>query len=137
MNPLVDVWLRLVNRTGSEIPVTLLVSGKRITGFLTPLERFRSWEREVLARASRTAEGFSFPSEGLGPITPEMSKKVQDLWPELERDLESEPSSTAGFTYLCIRDATMHEVVPVASSHFPMLLIAAPAVEGFMPGKQS
>ena len=47
MNPLIDTWLRAVHEHALEMSVTLVVSGRVVSGMLTPIQRYESWEREV------------------------------------------------------------------------------------------
>lgn len=136
MNPLVDSWLRAVHATGVEISVTLLVSGRLITGMLTPIQRYEDWEREVLRRAFLEGGKFTLPSVELSPITADYSEKVRKAWPDLERELYDDSREAKGFAYLCLRNATVHEPIPAASLKSPFVLVAVDAIAAFTPGIQ-
>ena len=131
MNPLIDNWLRIVHKTAAEVQVTLLVSGHRITGTLTPIQRYSDWELEVFSRAALEEEGFGLPSLELPPITPQQAERVIADWPNVEKDLEAHGR---GFDMLCLRNATVHEQMPKNSWSCPLLLVATDAVVAFMPG---
>lgn len=134
MNPIVDPWLRFIHKTGTELAVTLFVAGRRITGFLTPIQRYEVWEKEVLRRAALAGGEFKLPSLELPPITREDAQKVQEAWPDLEKEVYDESVGADGFACLCLRNATVHEGAPAASVSYPALIIAVEAVAAFMPG---
>jgi hypothetical protein len=134
MNRLIDSWLRVVHSTGSEVQVTLLVSGRRITGHLTPIQRYNEWEREVFSRAAREKGTFTLPTLELPPITPQMVQRVVADWPKMEKDLDT---PGGGFALLCLRNATVHEAMPRNDWSCPLLLVATDAVAAFMPGAHS
>jgi hypothetical protein len=125
VNPIIDPWLRRVQASGAEIAVQLLVSGRRVTGFLTPYQRYDEWEFEVRRRALR--EGGHFVARGdLGPISPKLSKRVADEWPALQAKMDADDDGAPnGLLCAYVRDATIHEVVPMNSTRVPMLLVLA------------
>lgn len=131
MNPIIDVLLRYVQRTAAEVSVTLLVSGQRITGFLTPTQRYERWEREVMHRASLGGGTFELPSLDTEVLSEKEVFDIQDAWPDLEQKLEE---AGTGFSYLCLRDAVLHSAVPVSDRTCPLLILTTQSVDGVMVG---
>lgn len=128
---LMDSYLRLVHSVGAEISVTLLVSGKRITGHLMPIQRYHDWFQEVMMRAVQGGGHFRVPSNILAPLTEQQSAKVREEWPGIEAKLEE---SYAPFETFCLRNVTVHEVPPMGNWECPILLISTAAVAAVMPG---
>ena len=128
---MLDLWLSLVHQFGVEVQVTLLASGHRITGHLTPIQRYTEWQREVFSRAA-LEKGFTLPSLELPPITPEQTAKVKAAWPEMEKQI-----GETGFATLCLRNAKVHEPMPMHNWSCPFLLVATGAVAAFFPGVHS
>lgn len=62
-----NVWLRLVESVGTELPVTLLVSGTVVTGWLTPYLRWQNWVTEVVPRARLARSEVSLPARRMPP----------------------------------------------------------------------
>ena len=127
MNPLINNWLNVIHKHGGEMAVTLLVSGRIITGMLTPIQRYGRWEREVTARALLDDGKFTLPSLELGEMSPEESQGIKDDWPEQEERAKD------GFTYLAIRNAEIRDSGSVF--HCPHLLVLTSAVAAFAIGK--
>jgi hypothetical protein len=51
-----DGFVRAVERTGVDIPVTLLVEGVTVSGRITPWLRYRRWLEEVVTRVGLGGE---------------------------------------------------------------------------------
>lgn len=132
MNPLVDVWLRVVHQLGVEFGVTMLVSGRIVTGLLTPVQRYRRWEREVTTRAIRGRGTFALPSLDLPGISSAEAEEVRKEWPDLKTELDGDEKEQGAFAYLCLRNAQIRDGGQVL--RFPMLLVSTQAVHTFMPG---
>lgn len=137
MNSLVDSFVRMVHEHGVEMAVTLLVSGRRITGMLTANQRYMKWEDEILQRARHGGGGFTIPSLEVGDLSEDFWDEVRAHWPELEEKVYGgdNESGEGGFGVLCLRNAVVHEGRgDSAATEFPMLMLRADAVQGFMPG---
>ena len=135
-NALLDKWLRLVHSTGCEVGVTLLVSGRVVSGLLTPVQRFTRWENEVTMRAVHGGGQFRLPSPGLGPPTKEECQAIVDEWEALERNEADEPDAK-GWAFCCLRNAEVFDAIEGSQVKFPMLMVAMSKVAAYSIGNIS
>jgi hypothetical protein len=137
MNPIIDPWLKAVHATGSEISVTMIVSGRTMTGYLTPSQRYRLWEEEVLRRTGQGGGHFTLPSTELGPIDEKLQERVRAEWPNLEKEVyEDGLPDSKGFAFACVRNAWIYDwrsSLPGPLT-LPMLLVSVHAVAACSPG---
>lgn len=135
-NPVIDPWLRIVHSTGAEISVTLLVSGRVVTGMLTPMQRWDVWEREVFRRTLLEEGGqFRLPSQEVDPPSEELVERVKSEWESLEAEFYDDSSDTQGFAIAYLRNATVHSAV--RGSHelrMPMLMVHVHSIAACTPG---
>ena len=125
------LWLSTVYQHGIEVSVTLIVSGKRVTGLLSPVQRYLDWQEEVFARALSNHGQFKIPSTELGPMSESQRESIVARWPEMEARLQE---SNESFPVLCIRNAEVQESSAAYNWRMPFLLIPAEHVAAFSVG---
>jgi hypothetical protein len=124
-----DEVVRVVEQTGSEAAVTLLVQGAIVTGMLTPRTRYDAWVQEVTARAG--FQGGRTKLRGLmGPITEEQSDAIREKY---ERRHPDGPPDD-GFDLFALRNATIQAGAAMHGPTFPYLLINAYNVGAYTMG---
>jgi hypothetical protein len=119
----------MVESTGLEISVTLLVSGMVITGILCPVARYVRWQNEVMNRAARGGGKFS-GSALMQPPTPEQTQEIAEKWQA--RDLPDE--GPIAFPEICVRNAEIQSGHAMTWRKHPYLLIAAAQIGAVVPG---
>jgi hypothetical protein len=134
MNPVIDPWIRFVHENAVEVAVTLLVSGRLVTGMLVPTQRYERWEREVLKRTELAGGRFELPSLELPPMSKEDVAETRTRWPDIEQELYPDHAQEEGFAYLCLRNARIYDVMNRSSIPLPFLLLSVHAVAALMPG---
>jgi hypothetical protein len=128
---LLSTWIEIVNETGEEYGVTLLVAGSIITGHLTPTLRYRDWLREVGRRASITRSRQRLPGGGIGPISEQQAARVRA---EREGDDLLGGNAAAGGQYFCLRDAAVGRPGNDEGwTHLPFMVLRLDSVAGFSP----
>ena len=93
---------------GLEIPVTLVVSGKLVSGYVTSPLRFQKWSTEVIRRAQLAGGTYDVPDAEMQPLTE--SEKA-----ELKTIAEAARSKLSGQEMLEgeIEDPDLSEMMPI------------------------
>ena len=137
------IWIRAIEKDGSEMPLTLLVSGRLISGFLTPSIRAMDWQSEVLHRAQISGK-FVVPPR-IGPITEKQKDRAQRYQKELEERADQErdeggdeqdATNRAMRSVLFLRDATIYGSVSARDRDVPFIAIALTAVDAYFLGAE-
>lgn len=134
--PQLDVFLDMVNKNAGEFGVTLLVSGRIVTGTLTPGKRGADWLKEVVLRAAHEGGHLAVPPRDWRPISETEAEAIR------ENDRVNREQAGAGedqedqITYasLCLRNATIHGSVPALNSNHPYLFVNTDSVAAFTIG---
>lgn len=125
-----NIWMKLAEGAGAEFNVTLLVSGTMVTGWLTPLVRYRNWATEVLQRLRLGGGKVKLPTGGMPPIA---QKEVDQAKAEYEK-LTDGGKLEVVFPILCLRNAQFRVGVPSERPTHGYLLISTDAVNAFTLG---
>lgn len=137
-----DTWVELVESTGIEMPVTLLVSGAVLVGTLTPWLRYAMWQQEVSMRATHEVGELVLPVMKIGPISKELTKKIAESWEErkltrsIPPDSENEDNQQElSFPEFALRDAEIRIGIPRTWRRYPFLVVRANAVQAMFPAE--
>ena len=126
MDKILEAWLKQVEEKPIEIGVTLLVSGRIVSGMLTPLCRYEKWQTEVLHRALLKGGKFPVPSSKIPPLT---KKQMEDISKHPRKwDVDSVAP------VLCLRDVEIQTGVPASWEKRSFLLVSADSVDAFALG---
>lgn len=128
---LLETWIQVVNETGAEYAVTLLIAGSLVTGHLTPTVRYRDWLREIGRRAAVTRSRQNLPSGTIGPISEQQADKARAEWNAAGFMASETP---AGQVRFCLRDVAIG--LPSSSegwTRLPFLVVRLESVDGFCP----
>jgi hypothetical protein len=120
----------LAERNGVELPVTLIVSGKVVTGITTPKFRFDEWFVEIMRRAELN-RGKPLAITGEMPeLSPAQLEKVRSQAAQWDRD---NPGVPMDLKVVCLRNA---EVVVSANSanRLPFLVVRLDQVSAYTIG---
>lgn len=137
------IWIQEIEKSGSEMPLTLVVSGRLISGFLTPSIRVMDWQGEVLRRAQISGK-FVVPPR-IGPMNEKQKNRAQEYQRELEEEAAKEGDesgdeqdivSRAMQRVLYLRDATIHGFMPAGDRDVPFLAIALTAIDAYFLGAE-
>ena len=123
MNESLQLLLRFIHKHRFSLPVTLVVSGKTITGMLTPNEVWGEWVSEIIRRSTLDSEGFKIPMN-----------KV----PVKARQLDAEEQAATDETIygnLTLCNATVCEAMPVHDREVQYLSVSVHAVSAFTVGE--
>jgi len=116
-----------VESSGFELPVTLVLSGTVVTGYLCPLSRYRGAEKESLLRALRGG-GFSV-SAIIGGPTEEQQRRVAEEW-----EATPEEDKPEYFEQFAMRDVTIRAGAAPEWSHAHFLMVSARNVDAIHLG---
>jgi hypothetical protein len=128
---LLETWIQVVNETGAEYAVTLLIAGSLVTGHLTPTVRYRDWLREIGRRATITKSRQNLPSGTIGPISEQQADKARAEWDAAGFMGSETPPGQARF---CLRDVAIG--LPNSRegwTRLPFLVVSLESVDGFCP----
>ncbi|GEM_PF-5266624 len=128
---ILDGLAKLVNETGIEIAVTLLVGGAVVSGLLTATQRFLAWHQTQIDRLSSTAPDTVVDAyEGAGPPTTREIDEIVAAW----RSSVQRGDAPGRFPALVLRDVFVLSSGGTAPVQYPFLLIRSAAVDGFTFG---
>ena len=128
---LLETWIQVVNETGAEYAVTLLIAGSLVTGHLTPTLRYRDWLREIGRRATITKSRQNLPGGTIGPISEQQADKARAEWDAAGFIGSETPPGQARF---CLRDVAIG--LPNSQEGWtrpPFLVVSLESVDGFCP----
>jgi hypothetical protein len=128
------IYLRLVEATGSEVGVTLLVSGVLITGILTPWARYTAWTKEITMRAVHERGPQGLPDVPMGPITPEITERVRAQWKADAAEAGMNPDDfEPEYREFALRDVEIRAGMKPLWAKAPYLVLATSEVAAFTP----
>jgi hypothetical protein len=137
-----DTWVELVESTGIEMPVTLLVSGAVLVGTLTPWLRYAMWQQEVSLRATHEVGSLGLPVMKIGPISRDLAMQIAESWEErkltrsLPPDYENEDNQRElTFPEFALRDAEIRIGIPQTWRRYPFLVVRANTVQAMFPAE--
>ena len=113
-----------------------MVSGRVVSGLLTPVQRFTHWENEVTMRAVHGGGQFRPPSPDLGPPTDYECQAIVDEWDARERD-PADDLDSAGWSAFCLRNVEVFDAIGGKQVKFPMLMVAMSEVAAYSIGNIS
>jgi hypothetical protein len=116
----------LVESTGFEVPVTLVVSGTVIIGTLAPVRRYIDWQTEVLHRSARGGGTFIATTQEMPGPTETQRQAVEDSWRERVGDLD--PADEVSFPEICLRNAEVRSGAASTWQRCPFLLVQSDLV---------
>jgi hypothetical protein len=124
----------MVETTGGEVSVTLLVGGVSITGFLTSTTRFNHWQARMINIALEVGSGEQDGSTE--PPNAAERKEIQDGWEAeiAKAELGDGEVSRISLPSLCVRDALVMAGVPAHWAQHAYLLISADHVSAITLG---
>ena len=130
-----DRWIRVVQSAGTEVSVTVLVSGVLITGFLTPWARYTSWSQEVAMRAMHEGGTHPLPDAAMGPISEHMTARVRAEWDAEVQEAGVDPDDYwPAFEQFALRDVEIRAGMKMYWPQVPYLVVSVSEVAAFMPG---
>lgn len=122
-----DQFAQLVEESGAEIGVTLLVNGVLIEGILTPLERWTEWTVAALS-GTPNRQAARAPA-----LTQEESEKLKKNWERRYAHLKGNVELT--YDRICLRNATIQTVPnPEYWPTWPYMLIETLSIDAFTLG---
>ena len=130
LNEELNIWMKLAEGAGAEFNVTLLVSGTVVTGWLTPLVRYRNWATEVLHRMRLGGGKVNLPTGRMPPIA---QKEVDQAKAEYERFSDGGKHDVV-FPIMCLRNAQFRVGIPAERHTHGYVLISTDAVSAFTLG---
>lgn len=125
---LIDFAFSVVQATGDDFAVTLVVSGVVITGLITPWIRYQRWERETLMRTSYEGGHFVLPTQEAPPYPVETRKQDAAEWKEMHGAIRFSPDR------FCVSNAELQTGMRLYWVRVPFLVVKSAAVEAFSPG---
>lgn len=126
-----QAFIGLVERTGAEIPVILIVSGREVHGHLTPYRRFQGFIKEFF---DAVEEGKPLTATEAGPIPHE---EIDELLDEREELDSGEEEADIAYKSFVLRDATVRTGVPATNLQRNYLVLDATSVDGMSLGEPS
>lgn len=126
-----DVLARFVERSGLDFPVTLMVSGVRVSGMLTSTYFYGEWvssHMEMLRVSGRSPLPIE---ETVDSPSAEQRERAGDSY---ERRYPTEEEEPETFDHICIRNATVETGVGAYWRTHPFLLINADSVDAMTLG---
>lgn len=123
--PVINEWIRLVESSGFEMGVTLILHGVIVTGTLTPLTQYAAWFTEVLNRTTASARGQSSAGGIMPAMTIEQSEEVRRSW---KQRMRGEDMDDVVFARCALKNVTLHQGHALLAVRFPYLLVNAAAV---------
>jgi hypothetical protein len=130
LNEELNPWIRMAEGVGAEFNVTLLVSGAVVTGWLTPLLRYRNWATEVLQRMRLAGGKVTLP---IGRMAPIGLKEIEQAKAQYET-LSEGGTQDVQFPIFCLRNAQFRTGLPAERPTHSYVVIATDAVSAFTLG---
>ena len=128
-------WIDLCERGPTEVPMTLMVSGRVVTGFITPVPRYYKWRDEVMHRVGLGKGKFSFPAAGIGSLTEQQKEHIRKYWQELSAESAiAERDEHRVLRWFVLRDATILGDTRSGDVASPFLEVAMDSVDGYALG---
>lgn len=127
-----DRFAYMVESRGLDMPITLLVQGVVITGFLAPVSRYADFHAEVQARANIGARTYAARGE-VPPPTQAQVDRTRAEWVDRHGELD-EDLGAFSFPGLCVRNAVVCTGPREEWRGFPFLLIQADHVSAATAG---
>ena len=122
----IDILIRLVESSGAEVHVTILLHGVPVEGKLTSTLRFNRWAKETLQISAAT--GSTIPAGESEPPRRDEAKAIKDR-------LDQDPMSETGrFEETCLRDAIVKAGPRSTWQTYPYLLVAAGNIDAVTLG---
>jgi hypothetical protein len=129
-----DPFARLVESSGGEVAVTLIVDGVMVVGFLAPVERFTRWALDAWTLAAEVGE-VSVAGTAEAP-TPAERVAIADAFANARGDAAPDGGQRT-FPLLCVRNAEIRVGLPVHWTTVPFLLTSAERVSALTIGRPS
>jgi hypothetical protein len=130
---LADRLAYIVESSGSELAVTIIVDGTIITGMLCSFRRYLRWDTEVGARSLYGTQRLSGPMKHADES--EMLE-IRNAWLEREREWRAEHGDepfAPAFVELCVRNAQVRVGASSTWVTLPYLAIDGRNVSGIWP----
>lgn len=127
-----QAFIRLAEHGGAELPVSLLIGGREVYGYLTPYSRFGGFLEE-LRDMVQNGNRQELPAMEAGPISREEAEAIHGEW----ADQEPEELAELEYATFVVRDATIRTGVPAAAVQRNFLVVKASSVDAVSLGVPS